>query len=183
MDEVLARRRRIPDPAVGVGFTHDNLTISGDQANTFAFGVTLAIPVFDRGQHDAAKAAARASEMESMELTALTGARADLDGLLGRKSFLENTVGILQGDAVPRSAGILDTTLKAFDQGEVGMTDLLLARRSHTNLLLNLMDLRFENFTVRNELRRVLGLDAEIARKSQVARTAGSGDGNDQEGG
>ncbi|MBI3450043.1 MAG: TolC family protein [Acidobacteria bacterium] len=183
MDLVLARRRRIPDPAIGIGYTHDNLTISGDQPNTFAVGVTVALPLFDRGQHDAARAAAHAAEIEAIRDTTLTSARADLSGLLRRKSFLESTVSTLQTDALPRSSGILDTTLQAFDQGEVGMTDLLLVRRNHTTLILNLMDLRFEYFTVRNELRRVLGLDAGVARKSDVARSAATDTRENQRGG
>ena len=69
--------------------------------------------------------------------------------------------------AVPKSAGVLDTTQKAFGQGQVGMTDLLLARRTHLGLILNQIDMRFDYFTVRNDLRRVLGLDATSIGQSR----------------
>src|SRR6185436_12012997 len=52
-DAVLAGRRRIPDPVLGVSFTHDNLTVAGNQANTVLFSVGIPLPVFDRGNHDA----------------------------------------------------------------------------------------------------------------------------------
>ncbi len=47
------------------------------------------------------------------------------------------------------------------------MTDLLLARRAHLGLILNQIDLRFDYFSVRNDLRRVLGLDASSIAQSR----------------
>ncbi len=106
-EAVLASRRAIPDPALRVGFTHDNLIISGDQENTVSVGITLPLPVFDHGQHEAARAEARAVELDRTREAALVTASADLE---------------------------------------------------------NLLALRFEFFTARNELRRVLGLDVEAGR-------------------
>jgi len=54
------------------------------------------------------------------------------------------------------------------NRGGVSMTDLLLARRTHTDLLLKVMDLQFDLFTVRNDLRRVLGMDADLGRGSMT---------------
>lgn len=87
MDLVLARRRRIPDPAIGIGYTHDNLTISGDQPNTLSFNVALPLLLFDRGQHDARRAEAHAQELEQSASAGRTRARTEIDGLLRRKSF------------------------------------------------------------------------------------------------
>ncbi len=163
-DVVLARRRRIPDPNLSVGYTHDNLTISGDQPNTLSFGVALPLPLFDRGQHDARRAEEHAQELEQSASAGRTRARTEIDGLLRRKSFLEATLLTLQDQAVPKSKGVLDAAVAAVTQGERSMTDLLLARRTHTDLLLKVMDLQFDSFSVRNDLRRALGLDAEVAR-------------------
>jgi cobalt-zinc-cadmium efflux system outer membrane protein len=65
---------------------------------------------------------------------------------------------------VPRAKGVLDATVSAVSQGGLSMTDLLLARRTHTDLLLRVIDLEFDAFNVRNDLRRGLGLDAAVAR-------------------
>jgi outer membrane protein, heavy metal efflux system len=163
-DALLARRRAIPDPNLAVGYTHDNLTISGDQPNTLSFSVMFPLPLFDRGQHDAQKARQRAEELRQQASAGRVQARSDIEGLLRRKGFLEATLGTLQNEAIPRSKSVLDATVTAVTQGEMSMTDLLLARRTHTELLLKVMDLQFDSFSVRNDLRRALGLDADVAR-------------------
>jgi len=164
-DAVLARRRAIPDPAIRFGYTHDDLLIAGDQGNTLSFGVAFPLPLFDRGQYDAARALARVAEFEHTREATLVLANANLEELLYRREFLERGLDTLQKDAVPRSQSVLLTTNKAFDQGQVSLTDLIFARRTHINLLLTVLDLKFDFFSVRSELRRVLGLDAPEQRE------------------
>jgi cobalt-zinc-cadmium efflux system outer membrane protein len=159
LDAVLASRRAVPDPAIRIGYTHDNLLISGDQGNTLSFGLALPLPLFDRGQHDSQKALARALELAWTREGTLRSAAADVEELRSRLVFLERGLQTLENDAVPRSESILMTTNKAFDQGQVSLTDLLIARRTHVGLLLGVLDLKFDFFAVRSELRRVLGLD------------------------
>lgn len=166
-EAILAKRRAIPDPTFGLGYTHDRFTISGDIANSLMVSVSLPLPVFDRGQHDAALARARQAELQSTLAATLERAKADVDGLAKRLETLAKTLADLQGSAIPKSAEVLEGTMEAFGRGQVSMTDLLLARRTHTSLLLKAMDLRFELFLVRNDLRRVLGLDAALARAEE----------------
>jgi cobalt-zinc-cadmium efflux system outer membrane protein len=158
-DALLAERRAVPDPAIRVGYTRDNLLVSGDQANTLSFGIALPLPFFDHGQHDSRKATARALELDRTRDATLRSAVADAQELASRRSFLEKGLETLEKEAIPRSETILSTTNKAFDQGQVSLTDLLLARRTHVGLLLGLLDLKFDFFSVRNDLWRVLGLD------------------------
>jgi outer membrane protein, heavy metal efflux system len=163
-DALLARRRRIPDPSLSLGYTHDNLTISGDQPRTYLFSIGFALPIFDRGRHDADRAEARARELEFAAAALRDRGRADVQALQERRASLERTLDDLLGQAVPRSKGVLEATVRAVNRGGVSMTDLLLARRTHTDLLLKVMDLQFDLFAVRNDLRRALGLDADLAR-------------------
>ena len=167
-EALLARRRRIPDPSLSVGYTHDNLTISGDQPNTLLFSLGIPLPVFDRGQHDAARAEGRALELDRAALASRQRGRAEVTALLSRKASLETTLAALTGQAVPKSKGVLEATLAAVNQGGMSMTDLLLTRRTHTDLLLKVMDLQFDLFAVRNDLRRALGLDADTARQASL---------------
>ena len=80
-----------------------------------------------------------------------------------RLETLDRLLSALGTTAIPKSQSILDTTLAAYNRGQLSLTDLLLARRTHTDLVLRRMDLQFETFRARNELRRTLGLDAELA--------------------
>ncbi|APR81873.1 Heavy metal RND efflux outer membrane protein, CzcC family protein [Minicystis rosea] len=159
-DAVLAERRAIPDPSLRVGFTHDNYLAGGSQPNTFQITLTVPLPIFDHGQHDAAKARARALEQRYVANGLAAVAQRDFAGLLSRKAFVESARRTLDTVAVPKSTGILDATTKAFEQGQVSMTDLLLARRTHLSLVLTQMDLHFEHFSVRSDLRHTLALDA-----------------------
>ena len=166
-DAVLARRRGIPDPTVRLGYTHDNGQVSGAQPNTLSLSVSVPLALFDHGQHDAARATARAAEQRHLVTALSAGAQASYGALVDHRTFLETSLKRLSAVAVPKSAGVLDTTQKAFGQGQVGMTDLLLARRTHLALILNQIDMRFDYFTVRNDLRRVLGLDATSIGRSR----------------
>jgi cobalt-zinc-cadmium efflux system outer membrane protein len=45
-----AEREAYPDVAVGVNYTHDSFTISGDNPNTLGLSVSVPLPIFDRNQ-------------------------------------------------------------------------------------------------------------------------------------
>jgi outer membrane protein, heavy metal efflux system len=164
-DAELARGRAVPDVTLRVGYTHDRFVASGDNRNTLTFGLALPLPVFDRGQHDSSKALSRAVELRSMRSALLLQARADLAGLLGRKTTLEKVLASLERESLPRSSSVLSSTQTAFDHGGVSLTDLLLARRTHIALQLTLLDERFELFGIRNELERVLASSAREEKK------------------
>ena len=166
-DATLARRRAIPDPSLSVGYTRDRLVVSGDQPRSLAFGLSLSLPVFDHGQHDAARADLRVMELEQTAAAALSRARSDVTALLERRATLEGTLRKLREGALPRSKRVLDSTVAAFNQGELSMTDLLLARRTHTDLVLKVMELAYGAFSARNDLRQALGLDAELVRQRE----------------
>jgi cobalt-zinc-cadmium efflux system outer membrane protein len=169
-DALLARRRRIPDPALGLAYTRDWLTISGDQPRTLALSLSLALPLFDRGQHDAARAEQRAQELAETRRASLLRARAEIASLLGRRAYLAAALKRLRDGAVPRSNSVLASTVAALNEGELGMTDLLLARRNDTDLALRLMQLQFDAFSVDNRLRQALGLDAALIDSTAMPR-------------
>ena len=162
-DALLARRHAIPDPVVGVTYVHDRFTSAGNLPDGVAVTVGLPLPIFDHGQHDAVKADARADELAQTRAGLLQQARADVASLLQRRASLEGGYDLISRDALPRSRQVLDAARAAYERGQSSLTDLLLARRTHTDLVLKQIDLAHEAFAVRNELRRALGLDAQLA--------------------
>lgn len=161
-DAILARRRVIPDPSVRIGYTRDQLVVAGSQPNLLSIGISIPLPIFDQGRYDAARALARASEQRFVARAVVVGAEANLSGLLAKESALATAAKTFDTAALPRSSGVLDATSLAFSRGQVSMTDLLLARRTHLALVLSRMDVRFDLFSVRNDIRRALGLDAQL---------------------
>jgi outer membrane protein TolC len=89
-----------------------------------------------------------------------------VDALRERRREMDRALGGLKAEALPRSKRVLDSSLAALGQGELSMTDLLLARRTHTDVVLKVMDLEFAAFEAANELRHALGLDGELARQA-----------------
>lgn len=158
-DARLARRRAWPDPTLSVGYTRDFLVISGDQPRTFSFGVTLPVPIFDRGARDAARAEAQASEARLTAEALRQRIRSDLSSLREREERLWAALSTARSSSLPRSRAILDATQKAAALGELSMTDLLLARRQHTELALRVLDLESQLFDVRTALRRHTAAD------------------------
>jgi cobalt-zinc-cadmium efflux system outer membrane protein len=161
-DAVLARRRAIPDPVLGVEYTHDRLTAAGNQPNTLEVTLGIGLPLFDRGQHDARKAEERRAELAAGLRESVVEASADATELTEKRRALEGVLRSLEEEAIPRSKQVLEASTAAFDRGQLSLTDVLLARRTHTDLVLRRMDLEYESFGVRNDLRRVLGIDAGI---------------------
>jgi outer membrane protein, heavy metal efflux system len=159
-DAQLARARAIPDLTFRLGYTHDRFTVSGDNRNTLGLSVALPLPLFDRGQYEAQKGRSHALELAQSRTATLAEARADLATLLNRKAALEKNLDILERDTLPRSRSVLDSAERAFTIGGASLTDLLLSRRTHIALELTRLDQRFELFSLRSDLYRLLTLDS-----------------------
>jgi outer membrane protein, heavy metal efflux system len=164
-----ARRRAIPDLTVRLGYLEDRLVVAGNQPHTMQLGLAVPLPVFNRGQFDAAKARARAGEIELTADTVLRRARAEAQALVRRKTYVSTTLDRLETAAVPRSKALVASSLKAFNAGQFSTTDLLAVRRTHLALMITVHDLEFEFFSVRSELRRALALDGDVARELSPA--------------
>lgn len=171
-DVLLAQKHKIPDPTLSVGFTRDRFLISGNNPRTLAVGVTVPLPTSDHGQYDAARATAEGAELRETSAAVFARAKNDALALHARQTSIAAALGALRGDALTRANGILTATSAAVGQGELSTTDLLLARRTRSEVALKVMDLQFELFRVQNELRQVLGLDVPVLRGIQGARWA-----------
>ncbi len=168
-DANLATNRKIPDPTLALTYTYDNYQYSGSAPQTLAFSVGIPLPFFDTGTHDAAAARANARSLEAQDQATVRSERGQVDAYLAQLSSLKKTLARLENDSVPKSKTIVENTRKAFDGGQSGLADLLLAERQYRDLQAQALDTRFDLFNVRVSLRQVLGLD------DQAARTAGLG--------
>jgi outer membrane protein, heavy metal efflux system len=155
----LFENRAIPDPQVGVSYLHDNLTVAGNQPNTFGVFVALPLPVSDRGQHLRTQALERAEQLSAEARRTELVATNEAQYFVRAEQLLTQKLEMLKDRALPLGGNVLDSTEKAYRLGQVSMTDLLLARRQRGELALDLVDTRYALFQVRSQLRRVLALD------------------------
>lgn len=163
-DAALAHARRIPDPTLGVSYIYDRYEYGGGLPQQLAVTIGIPLPLFDRGTHDAAAARATARAIQAEDLAIVHEQRGTVDALLAQRDTLVQTLVKLEKDEIPKSTLIIEQTRKAFDLGQARLADLLLAERAHRDLLLEVLDTRFDLFNVRAQLRQALGLDDEIAR-------------------
>lgn len=163
-DATLADHRRIPDPTIGIGYSRDNYNYGGNLPQVLAVTIGIPLPLFDRGGHDAAAARATARATEAQERALVREGVGRASSLQAQLVVLARTLAELEGDAVPKSTQIIAQTRRAFDLGQARLADLLLVERAHRDLLLEVLDTRFELFSIRAQLRQELGLDDEAAR-------------------
>jgi outer membrane protein, heavy metal efflux system len=163
-DATLAEKRSIPDPTVSLGYTYDTYEYSGSAPNTLMFSVGIPLPLFDTGKHDAAAARASAKAVEAEDSAVVRESTGNVATLFARRDALDKTLVQLEQQSLPSSTMIIQQTRKAFDLGQSTLADLLLVERAHRDLLLEVLDTRFELFEVRAQLRDELGLEDEVAR-------------------
>jgi cobalt-zinc-cadmium efflux system outer membrane protein len=161
-DATLAGRKAIPDLTFRLGYTRDTFTVSGDQAHTLGLTVSAPIPVFDQGQHAKSAALARAAGFNDQRAGALADAKSAVATLQTRKQAIASALEKLEKESLPRVDAVLRAEEHGLTEGQLDITDLVLARRDAIALRLQVLDLQFEQFSTNNELRQALGLDAAL---------------------
>jgi cobalt-zinc-cadmium efflux system outer membrane protein len=164
-DATLAGRRAIPDLTFRLGYVRDTFTIAGNQPHTMGFSVAAPIPVFDRGQHAKSTALARASSINNQRASALAEAKAKYASLRTRQQVIAAALAKLEQEALPRVDAVLRAQDRGLAEGQLDVTDLVLARRDAIGLRLQRLDLCFELFGTNNALRELLGVDAALFRR------------------
>ncbi|QRK12816.1 TolC family protein [Archangium violaceum] len=151
----LARRRWLPDPTVRAGYVHDRFVESGNQKNSFFVGLSFPLPLFERGQADALAASAQAEAAE--QARSRLGAQAErdeqslttqLEAVAARRERVRNQTLPLAADLVQR----LEAAVKA---GGASLQDLLFARRTYGQVLMDAAELDLTAFHLSVALDRV----------------------------
>lgn len=163
-DADLASARKIPDPTVGAAYMIDNLTVAGNQHQQFIFSISVPLGIFDTGTHDAAAARANARSIEADDQAQVHEQQGLVAALTLQQHQLEGTLKALETEQVPKSRQIIMQTRRAFDLGEAKLADLIQVERANRDLLLEVLDTRFDLFNVRAQLRQALGIDDAVAR-------------------
>lgn len=159
-DAVYWRNHAIPDPTFSVGYTRDFYVWAGDQPHTVGVNVSLPIPLFDSGQHQARTAEAEAHALADEAAARKLSIDGGVQGLLAKYTELSKKLDLISNQLLPRSESVVGASETAYRQGQTSMTDLLLVRRDHLALKLDELDTRYALFSVRNQLRLTLGLDS-----------------------
>lgn len=156
-EELLATRQRIPDPTISASFTHDQFQAAGNQPNSVAVAVALPLPLFDRGQTEATRAAARAGLASRQRDTLREAARQALVADRRRLAVLAERGRRLDDQAIPMARTTAERLEAAARRGGAALQDVLLARRAMEELQLDRVDVAGETFAARLDIRRAAG--------------------------
>ena len=145
-DLTLARRGWVPDPTFRAGYVHDRFTESGNQLDSLFVGMSFPLPVFDHGQASArlASAQAEAAERTRQQLTAQ--AQRDLRALTTQRDALELRRQRVRQQNLPLASTLVQRLDAAVKAGGASLQDLLFARRTYGQLLLDAAELDLNAF-------------------------------------
>src|SRR5262249_10205263 len=150
----LAHNRRIPDPTFRLGYVRDQFTVAGNQENSLFAGVSVPLPVFDHGQADALQAAASADAASHARSLLRAQAARDVTALAAQARDAEARRRVLDDSSLPLAHHLVETLDRAVQRGGASLSELLLARRTLGELLLDAADVQLLSFRVSTELGR-----------------------------
>ncbi|MFZ5445201.1 MAG: TolC family protein [Myxococcota bacterium] len=144
--QTLAQRRAIPDLTVRFGYVKDWFVISGNQPNSLFVGVSVPLPVFDHGQHDAQAAAVLAESAERARGLLIDASRQGLAGITQELAAFNERLTRLRGTTIPLARKIVERLEQAVGRGAAPLQDLIIARRTLEELSIDALDLEFDTF-------------------------------------
>jgi cobalt-zinc-cadmium efflux system outer membrane protein len=136
----LARAQRLPDPTVRLGYFHDRFVISGNQMNSLNLGVSFPLPIFDHGQAMIAAAKARQTRFAAERRRRLAASEVRSLALRERVATQRARQHALSEQIIPRARAVLDEIERAAQTRLVGLGDVLQARRTMSELLVEEAD-------------------------------------------
>ncbi len=161
-DEQLAKNQWIPDFTVRAGYVHDRFRESGNQMNSFFLGFAVPLRFFDHGQDDAQAAAVTVKSKEAARTRLLEVAAAGRTRLTSEVEVLESRQTRLRDKVLPLAGQVVERLTAAVTRGSSSLQELLLARRTLSELLLNAADMDRRVFQLHLERARLSGVDADV---------------------
>jgi outer membrane protein, heavy metal efflux system len=159
LEQRAARRGRLPQPVLTAGVKHTGLDLASGTG--YALGVELRLPVFDRGRA-AVGAAQAALATASAERDALrTRIDAEVQTAHAVVTELHSLVLAYEQDVAGSGAELARVAQVAYDEGELGILELLDAYRVAMEGQLHAIDLRGRTRAALIELELAAGLDGQ----------------------
>jgi outer membrane protein, heavy metal efflux system len=136
----LAERHVIPDVTVRFGYTYDTFVVAGNQRQSVGLGVQVPLPVLDQGQADLEAATALLARARAARASLVESARLTFDSATRERQLVVRRIQHMRG-ALAKARTLRDAVEGAARAGGVSQVDVLLARRTYQELLLERTDL------------------------------------------
>ncbi len=136
----LADAEAIPDPTVRLGYVHDRFLYSGNQRNSLNVGVSIPLPLFDRGQARRDAALASQAHLASERDKRLSVAQTRVPALIERLAFERSRCTRVGQELIPHAQSVLDSLQSAAEKQLLPLTDVIQARRAVVELYIDQAD-------------------------------------------
>jgi cobalt-zinc-cadmium efflux system outer membrane protein len=135
-----AGRLARPQPVVSGGWKP---TAQGGRSESgYAFGVGVAVPLFARGSAEAAVSSAALTAAEARRAALALEIEADVRAAHARAEVARERVQAYETDALARSRELVRIATLAYDEGELGILELLDAHRTRLDAELRALSLK-----------------------------------------
>jgi cobalt-zinc-cadmium efflux system outer membrane protein len=129
-----ARRDAFPDISIGLSYSRDYFTISGDNPQSVGFTVGLPLPLLDRNQggigHAVVDQRTAENERDKLELAV----RHDVAEAVARIQSARTVQTLLHNEVEPRATDALNVAEKEFHLGNTSLLELLEAQRTYVEV-------------------------------------------------
>jgi cobalt-zinc-cadmium efflux system outer membrane protein len=156
LERQAASRLGRPQPIVGGGWKQTSVENAG-RSSGYAFTVGLSLPLFNRGQAEAALANAGLATARAERDALGIEIEQQVRGAYARASQLQTLIANYNRDALDVSRELIRIATLAYDEGELGILELLDAHRSLITAELRAIDLRTAARLASIELERAIG--------------------------
>lgn len=161
LEQRAAERLRIPEPIVSAGLKRADLgqfpALPRTVANGPVFGITVPLPIFNKGQAEVARFAAE-QERVSARLQALTQQiKATVEGISEAFAIRSQTRDAYRAELADTGPELIRIATVAYQEGEIGILQLLDVYRAQRSAQLRMLDIQAAVKEAQIELERVIG--------------------------
>ena len=153
----LASNRGLPDPTLRAGYVHDRFVASGNQQNSLFVGVSLPLPFMEPGRVDAQAYALQAAAAQHARERLTSAISSGLPALNKQLDSVQARLERLSKVSVPLARSVVERLEVAVTRGGALLQELLLARRTLSDLLLATNELGRTSYHLQLERVRLAG--------------------------
>ena len=150
-----AQRLRLPSAQVTGGMKRSG--VLGSMETGFVFGASLAVPLFNRGQAQAARAAAAGARIEAERRSLAARIASEVHAASAAAVGARELADRYREDSVSRAAELVAIATAGYEEGEFGILELLDAHRVNLSAELRSLELSASARRAAVELDRATG--------------------------
>jgi len=158
LEQQAADRRRIPEPVVTAGFKRTQVFTNQIDSGA-VFGVAMPLPIFDRGQADIARLTAEQAQAQARRDVVAQQIAASVASTYDVYVARREVLGVFERETTGAGEELLRITRAGYEEGELGILQLLDAYRIERQTALRRVDLQFAVKEIEIELARAAGYE------------------------